>query len=84
MAQEPILSRDDGVNLSGYTAPPFSNLAKQSSDGKSLLRSEPQVPTKLEEPGATAPRSSILSLKDEGAPCWFRCHLASEVRTHQN
>lgn len=79
LAQELVLFRDDGANLAVCTAPLPSNLAKHNSNGKSLLRSESQVQTKLEEPGAAA--SNSLLLQDEGTPCCSRCHLASEALT---
>lgn len=55
LAQELIPFRGDGANLAVCTAPLPSNLAKHNSNGKNLLRSESQVQTKLEEPGAAAP-----------------------------
>jgi len=61
LAQELVLFRDDGENLAVCKAPPPSDLGKHNSHGKSLLRSESRVQTKLEEAGAAAPNSCNLS-----------------------
>lgn len=70
------------ANLAVHTVPLPSKQVKHNPDGKSLLRAEDQVPSKLEGPVAAAHDSCNLSQQqDEGTLCSSTCELANEVLT---